>query len=175
MAIQQEAERAANRLLRDVWPWHGDNPKLPVDPIRIARSLGIDVYDAELGQDVFGALVKEAGQDPTILLNAIDSPNRKRFSCAHEIGHFVRRSDTVYSNISDYDQYTHLDRRDVLSAQGVDIEEIYANSFAAALLMPAALVEELRKTQSPTDLALTFDVSQEAMQYRLLNLGLQSV
>jgi Zn-dependent peptidase ImmA (M78 family) len=61
--------------------------------VRIARGLGIDVLDAQLDVSVSGALVKERDQDPSIVLNWIDHPNRKRFTCAHEIGHFVRRKD----------------------------------------------------------------------------------
>ena len=40
---------------------------IPVDPVRIARTLGLDVVTANLPADVSGALVKDPGRDPSIL------------------------------------------------------------------------------------------------------------
>lgn len=172
MSLEQiEAERAANSLLQAVWPEVRDAPRLPVDPIKIARSLGIDVFDHDLEQDVYAVLVKEQGQDPVILLNSKDSPNRKRFSCAHELGHFVRRSDEKLAELKQYDEYEYRDERGIISQTGDDPEERYANSFAAALLMPRSEVRRLQEMRlSPVEMALEFDVSTEAMQLRLLNL-----
>ena len=165
MTTATEAAHDAERVLKRVWQWGEASLRLPVDPVRIARNLGIDVYQAHLDQNVYAALVKEPGQDPTILLNAIDSPNRQRFSCAHEIGHFMRHSD---------DEYEYLDRRDMLSSGGNDPEEVYANNFAACLLMPEDEVRRLsRQGATDFDLAVTFDVSREAMNYRLMNLRLR--
>jgi len=150
----------AERILADVW-----GPDLPVDPVRIAGTLGIRVVRAHLDPDMSGALVKELGKDPVILLNAADSPNRQRFSCAHEIGHFVRRSDKP-------EEYEYVDRRNSLSAMGRDPEEIYANQFAASLLMPSKEVRRLHgEGLSDVQLQLRFDVSLEAMRHRLVNLG----
>lgn len=162
---RRDAARDAERLLRRTWPSRPDGrPPLPVDPVRIARRLGIDVYEARLAPHLFASLIKEPGQDPTIVLNAIDSENRKRFSCAHEIGHFMRRSD---------DEYEYFDRRDMLSSTGTDPEEIYANTFAACLLMPEDEVRRRHRAgDSEVEMALLFDVSREAMHYRLTNLGL---
>lgn len=158
-----DAARDAERLLARAWQRGSDLP-LPVDPVKIARRLGIDVVDARLDPDVSAAIVKERGQDPTILLNMIDSRNRQRFSCAHELGHFIRRSD-------DPDEYEYVDLRDVLSSKGSDPEEVYANEFAACLLMPEKEVSRLRRDGlEDYEMALLFDVSQEAMHYRLVNL-----
>ena len=100
-------------------------------------------------------------------MNANDSPNRQRFTCAHELGHFVRRA-------ANPDSYEWVDLRGPLAAAGQDPEEIYANSFAAALLMPEAEVRRLWKEgERELELAQYFDVSREAMQYRLMNLRLQ--
>jgi len=65
---------------------------------------------------------------------------------------------------------------------GTDIEEIEANTFAAALLMPEKIVFDhvvrLVRTEGDitrdiliTELARAFDVSSEAMGYRLINVG----
>ena len=158
----RDAAKDAERILATTW---GEG-KYPIDPVRIARRLGIDVLEAQLDQNVFAALVKQIGQDPAILLNAMDSPNRKRFSCAHEIGHFVRRSDQT-------EEYEYLDLRSPLSSTGQDPEEIYANTFAACLLMPEKEVRRLHRSgTNELEMADYFDVSREAMQFRLKNLGL---
>ncbi|MGH2902054.1 MAG: ImmA/IrrE family metallo-endopeptidase, partial [Solirubrobacteraceae bacterium] len=160
--IQSDPTKAAQKLLDDVWAGKG----LPVDPVRIARTLGISVIDANLSSDVSGALVKQHGQDPTILLNASDSRNRQRFSCAHEIGHYVKRSEEL-------DEYEYVDLRGALAANGTDPDEIWANQFAAALLMPADEVEAFKKDKlTDIEMSLRFGVSREAMNHRLTNLNL---
>ncbi len=158
-----EAARDAERLLARAWQRASEIP-LPVDPVKIARSLGIDVVDAPLDPNVCAAIVKERGQDPTILLNMIDSRNRQRFSCAHELGHFIRRSENP-------DEYEYVDLRDLLASTGTDPEEVYANEFAACLLMPEKEVRRLRSGGvEDYEMALIFGVSREAMHYRLVNL-----
>lgn len=160
MTVKTEAASDADRILTTLW-----DDTIPVDPVRIARQLGINVLDARLGPDVAGALIKNPGQDPAIVLSSADSSHRKRFSCAHEIGHFLRRSDTP-------EEYRYIDFRRSRS-RGDDLEEVYANAFAACLLMPEGAVRRLHG-DDPSDvtLAVRFGVSREAMQYRLRDLGL---
>jgi Zn-dependent peptidase ImmA (M78 family) len=165
MGIAKDAQREAEWVLDALWKQGAWNVPLPVDPVQIARDLGIDVYEAEMDDGVLAALVKEEGQDPTILLNETDSPNRQRFSCAHELGHYIRRRE---------DEYEYVDRRDVLSSEGTDPDEIFANSFAAALLMPEDVVRDLYQPDSSIfRIAQRFSVSPEAMRYRLQTLGLE--
>jgi Zn-dependent peptidase ImmA (M78 family) len=164
-------ERAAQELLEAVWVDKRSGIDLPVDPIYIAQQLGIKVYTAYLDDGVSGTLIKRAGYaDPEINLNAQDSRNRQRFTCAHELGHYVKRS-----AVRDDDEiWSYIDRRDSLAAKGTDPEEIYANQFAAALLMPADLVRELwKENHSSATLAYQFGVSVDAMNFRLENLGLR--
>lgn len=126
----------------------------PVDPVQIARRLGVDVHRAVLSQEISGALVKKLGQDPTILLNASDHTNRQRFTCAHELGHFVTRE-------LEPDVYEYVDLRDTMySASGRDPDEVFANRFAAHLLMPEDEVRRLAtEGLSVTLMARHFQVS----------------
>jgi len=161
--IKQEAAKDAATLLREAW---GD--KIPVDPIALARAAGIRVVDAALGDDTAGALVKAPGQDPTILLNENDSPNRKRFTCAHELGHYRRRSAVE-------PEYTTVDLRGSLAATGTDPEEIYANEFAACLLIPEPAVQSsLAEGLGDLEMAIRFGVSREAIEFRITNLFVPS-
>lgn len=158
--LQDLAEKEADRIRSEAWPGG-----IPVDPIRIARRLGIQVFESPLSTNVSAALSKKAGQDPVILLNESDHPNRQRFSCAHEIGHYVKRKDDPEG------PYEFVDYRGPLSGAGVNEDEIYANSFGAALLMPASEVRGF-KGLDPVQMAVRFKVSQDAMRFRLQNLGL---
>ena len=160
--IKKEAAEEAARLLDAAWPLH----IIPVDPVGIANTAGLRVVDAPLDDDTLGLLIKQPGQEPTIMINQSDPENRKRFTCAHELGHWVRRS-------SEDDAYTTVDFRGPLAAIGENDEEIFANEFAACLLMPE---EDFRRahTLGRNDILLSieFQVSREAAQFRLKNLGL---
>jgi Zn-dependent peptidase ImmA (M78 family) len=159
--VKMEAAEDAARLLKAAW---GD--AIPVDPVRVARTAGLRVLEAALGDKTLGALVKHPEQDPIIMLNQHDGENRKRFTCAHELGHFVSRSE-------ESDEYTTVDLRNHLSATGRDPEEIYANEFAASLLMPEDKVRSFVEAgMDDLEMAIRFKVSREAMQNRLNNLGL---
>jgi Zn-dependent peptidase ImmA (M78 family) len=172
--IKKEATVDAAKLLGAVdWP-----PELlPVDPVYIARKVGVSVINAELDTDILGALVKRAGRQPTILLNEKDNEHRRRFTCAHELGHFVRRSpswssqDGPYMTLeaSEAAEYETVDLRSQASSEGTNPEEIYANEFAACLLMPGDQVRRFRG-EVLWALALRFGVSEEAMTFRLKNL-----
>lgn len=159
--IIEQARRDAARLLRAVWTGGAPRPELPVDPIKIARSLGIDVFEVPLGEAVAAALVKRPGYDPQILLSNTDSPNRRRVACAHELGHFVRRP-------KDPDRYEYVDHRDFLSSGEDDPDEAYATEFAAWLLMPEPELRHLcRAGATEAELAWYFDVTREALYHRL--------
>jgi Zn-dependent peptidase ImmA (M78 family) len=157
----EEAERQAERLLDTVW-----GRKFPVDPVRIARDLGIDVLEVELDSDIAGAILKEPGQDPTIFLNDKDSPNRQRFTAAHELGHYVMHS-------NEPDAFDYIDNRMAFEADEDNMEEAFADSFATALLMPKDEVKRLKKQHyTATQIAVYFGVSQDAAYFRLTKLGL---
>lgn len=165
MSVKSDAVRDASKLLDQVWasPF---GVEVPVDPVTIAKALGITVYTADLDPDVAGLLVKHGGEDPAIYLNSRDSENRQRFTCAHELGHYVQRSS------SDFEDWEFVDRRDQLSSTGTDLNEIYANTFAAQLLMPEHEVRSRAKRVGVAGLAATFQVSLEAMKNRFTTLRL---
>lgn len=156
----REAEQAAEQLL-------GPAPTLPVDPYALARSLGISVRFNDLPPDESGKIVIPANGAPVITINAYDHPHRQRFTAAHEIGHYVRRSRQMRGTT------TFVDYRDTLAGLGSDPEEIYANQFGAALLMPASLVSDMyRGGMGAEVLADRFNTSVQAMKVRLRNLRL---
>jgi Zn-dependent peptidase ImmA (M78 family) len=112
-------------------------------------------------------LAKTPNRDPEVFINSLDSANRQRFSCAHEIGHYSKRATG-----RDDDEWGYIDRRGPAASRGTEPDEIFANQFAAALLMPEACVRELSDDLDPAALAVRFGVSLEAMRFRLDNLGI---
>lgn len=146
---------------------------VPVDVLaeRLEAVLTYERFRPELS----GMLLREPGQPITIAVNNRQSPRRQRFTVAHEIGHLRLHKGAVI-----IDNGTRVNYRDERSATATVKEEREANAFGAALLMPGDLVEEavrerLRdrtpKSSMVSALARDFDVSEEAMGYRLVNLG----
>lgn len=165
--IKIAADRLAVEVLETLW----SAAVFPVDPVAIASKLGIKVVEVDLPENVSGALIKERGKDPEIFIHVTDSRQRKRFSCAHELGHYFSR----LKNLEGSGSYEYVDFRDTNSTTGRDPEEVFANGFAANLLMPEAEVRRKFKKASATaaiKLLTHFDVSESALTYRLRNLGL---
>lgn len=159
---QQEAQKVLAALWKE--------GIFPVDPITIAKRLGLQVVETELPEKVSGALIKEQGKEPVIVLHKFDPDNRKRFSCAHELGHYISR---IESNEIEPQQYDYIDLRNDLSANGTDVKEIFANQFAANLLMPETVIRSLfREKKQHFEMALYFGISPESLKYRLKSLGL---
>jgi Zn-dependent peptidase ImmA (M78 family) len=163
------AERQATDLLREAWRRVPDDTgfEIPVDPFFFAARFGIKVVNYPLDPDMSGMLVKRPTEDPLIYINASDSEVRRRFTCAHELGHYVART----TGRSD-DSFGYIDRRGPSAAHGTDPSEIYANQFAAELLMPHENVRALASHLTDAALAVRFNVSLGAMRYRLVNLGI---
>lgn len=143
----------------------GDGLRVPIDPVAIARAIDIEVFEVALRDpDVSGMLVKHRGEQPRIYLNEAQHPYRRRFTCAHELGHYVKRT------LDGSDTFEYIDRRNHLSRRGVDPDERWANAFAAALLMPTDYVRRNLPRLGPAGLAYELGVSLEAMGHRITNL-----
>lgn len=151
--------------------------KAPVPVERIARGLGAQLqfepFDGK--DDVSGMLFRDDSR-VVIGVNAKHVRTRQRFSIAHECGHLKLHEGKMYVD-------ARVNFRDSTSGLAVDSEEIEANQFAASLLMPRAFVlaesKKVLEKREPTDvenivreLARVFDVSTQAMEFRLKNLGL---
>jgi Zn-dependent peptidase ImmA (M78 family) len=164
-----DAVAAAERTLEAHWNL-GAQPTIPVDPIFIAKQMGLKVWVASLEDGVAGMLVKQPPSDPEIYLSVTDGRTRQRFTCGHELGHYVMREELMRRDPADDDSWAYVDRRDQLSGRGSDPTERYANNFAACLLMPEREVKRLKDQFPISRLATEFGVSAEAMNYRLANL-----
>lgn len=164
-------EAAASALLQD------QLGMVPVNIDAVARTLSLEIVerpDLELnGMPVSGLLIQQDNRR-ICALNSSDSPRRRRFTLAHEIGHLVLHPPKP--------QHFDLKARSSQSI-GNPREETEANQFAASLLMPE---QDIRSRVPPggfdpfwddwesevKKLSDLFNVSQEAMSIRLQSLGL---
>ena len=165
---QHEIERRVEEVLRT----HGME-HIPVNPVILAHRLGIQVLNAKFyDSTVVGMIVKE-GSNITILVNEGDQPYRKRFTIAHEIGHYFLHL-TDDGEIVDGDANLFRQARDDQKSITPEARrEIQANMFAAALLMPAdAVKEQWVSLKSIKKLARRFSVSESSMGFRVDALGL---
>lgn len=149
----------------------------PVDPIRVAKSLGLSVVTDHLGDDVAGLLIRKDNQ-ALIAVQRSDPPTRRNFTVAHEIGHHVLGHQFQPGEHVHVDRGHYISKRGPRSSAGVDPMEVEANQFAAALLMPTKLLNEaVGRLASPimdsavVALAKQFRVSEQAMTIRLSTLG----
>jgi Zn-dependent peptidase ImmA (M78 family) len=148
---------------------HGQE-RPPVRIERIAKDLGIELRSGDMG-DVSGILVRQ-GNSAVIGTNSTQSPQRQRFTIAHELGHFL-----LHEGITNHvDRSYRVNYRSAESSQATNVEEIEANFFAASILMPKHMLDPqsaesaLDNDDLVADLARQFQVSRLAMSLRLANL-----
>ncbi len=150
----------------------------PVDVKKIVKGLSIQINEGDLGE--ISGLVFSKGTQVIIGVNEKHSQNRQRFTIAHELGHhYLHSQSPLY-----VDKVFSVRLRDHVSSEAVNPEEIEANAFAAELLMPSKMImEDIHAQTNFIDyekdgldsvlkaLASRYEVSEQAMTIRLMNLG----
>lgn len=161
-----------------------DEPELLVDLDAIRRTAGEEGYiegyrfDVErfikdkypdilirqepLSSEVSGKLEKK--NDVWIMtVNSKHPVVRRRYTLGHELGHYLNHRDSAKS---------FMDTVYFRNSQKSSMEYM-ADQFAARLLMPEIAITELLRSGIKTvkEMAARFDVSLEAMKYRLEQLG----
>jgi len=170
----QRARNAAAETLANL-----DVDRAPIDVERVARRLGMDVVEVDLGPDVSGLLVT-VGEKAKICVHEGHHRNRKRFTIAHEIGHYVLKHQFGTEHVHvDKGSSVFINHRNPKSSEGIDPKEIEANQFAACLLMPTGLIQDaVKRDKLPlaeervSSLAKAFQVSEQSMTIRLTTLGM---
>jgi len=141
---------------------YGD-PELPVPVESIAEDLFGLLVEERRDLGLSGALLP--GQR-RIVINADEAPSRRRFTLGHELGHWV-------CHVASGDAMPLYCRAEDVSGVSDKALEREANSFAADLLMPDAIVRKLWADTWDIGLcARRLAVSPSAMQWRLFELGL---
>lgn len=164
----------------------------PVDVDTIARLLGINVIEsptyygstsAPVDSDTVGLISLEPEGRATVWINTNQNAYepRRRFTLAHEIGHFCMHR--VEGRLEFVDDKSTMSRSESYWTR----HESEANNFAAELLMPAELIRSVGKPiidaykrengtekmpleRFTAQMAPRFRVSNPAMEYRVKNM-----
>jgi len=155
----ERSELAARSLWRVICPdgWRVE----PLDLAAVAAYLGCEILSWEPDEEkINGALIRNV---KVIFVNASLAVPRMRFAAAHELGHYALGHGGDF--FCPFPRQTALERE--------------ANRFAAALLMPAAVVKtlwlklsDLAPGAKVAAVANRLAVSREALGYRLRAVGL---
>jgi Zn-dependent peptidase ImmA (M78 family)/transcriptional regulator with XRE-family HTH domain len=156
--IKQLAEEISKQLNL------GQKPAAAIEKV-LEEQYGVKVWYLDLGED--GSAASTVGPfGPAIMMNSSEPPWRRNYNFAHELFHLLTWEslppEFLVEDTARFDRF-----------------EKYANAFASALLLPAdpimnefdARVKDNSISYSNlVDIARIFDVSTEALLYRLLNL-----
>lgn len=140
--------------------------QVPVRLGALAEDLGLKVFRSVLPPSVSGMIrPSEVVGEYEIRINKFDSPERQRFTLAHEISHFLLHKTDIRAGITDNIMY-----RSQLTSR----KEAEANRLAADIVMPVDAVRSALRYHGGvvsedivSRLADDFKVSVPAMRIRL--------
>lgn len=138
------------------------SPPIPV--LELAESSGVDVVFSDMG--VYRSTVAgfcDFGAKK-IYVNSADPINRKTFTIAHELGHWILHKSFFEAYPDDYPVLPRF--QNPYSSQNP--YELEANTFAANLLVPPRLLQPVKHAPAAY-LANVFAVSRQMMENRLKN------
>ncbi len=138
---------------------------VPLDVEGVAEKLGIRIEYVPLKDDLSGILYKDKESNSWVLhVNKEHHPNRRRYTIAHELGHFC-----LHRHLKQYFE-------DKLFFRGgePDKPEWQANEFASAILMHEQKFRDMIRSgvRNVEGLAKKFQVSTLALRIRAKNLGM---
>ena len=147
----------------------------PTPVEKIAKALGAQVRFSPFDDELSGMVFIKEGV-PIVGVNSLHHPNRQRFTIAHELGHLELHRKMITNNVHVDKEFPAL-MRDPKSATGTEQIEIEANQFAAELLMPRKIIDQMLagkqfdiEDDGPIEeLAKRFRVSKQALEYRIRN------
>lgn len=170
--IDKNVEKKAKKIIIET-----KITNVPISLEKIAKHYSIFVTEIPSKDELSGLLLKS--ENKTIIgINANHGESRKRFTIAHELGHyFLHQNEDTFVDESENLEMIKFRHRNLPQSEK---EEKEANNFAAAILMPAGflkkhfkLLNEVLKVDEVIQLlSEKYEVSSVAMRYRLINLQL---
>ena len=157
--IKENLEELTSRILVN-----NDMYNIPVDPVKIAKTYDIEVYQGELDNKIAGAIRYYKEKDKfEILVNKKDPMVKKRFTIAEELVYYILYEEKLKR------EEIHVNLID----KTINEEEKEVEYFAGALLVNKTLLENVYNSNSKIlELAQLFKVSISSMTLRLNVLGL---
>lgn len=150
----------------------------PTNIEKLVEAIGAEVRSFGDDSDKLSGFAFHQNGQKIIGINSTESPQRQRFTIAHELGHlFLHRDKKInYDRVMGFMMF-----RDEHSSNGTDRSEIEANTFAAELLMPSSQIRkdlahlgsidlmnpDANNSQKIKTLAKKYRVSDKAMRIRL--------
>ena len=144
------------------------SPPIPV--VDIANSYGLIVEEDNLMGDAGKLFFKEN----KIVINENDQIPRRRFTIAHELGHFL-----MHRNLAEFQKKECIERSMPILAEEKEWYEKEADYFAANILVPFDFLKDcIEKNKDKADfltenriyfLAEKFNVSPTMMHFRIKN------
>ena len=175
MILFQKIAAKAESLLKQA-----DAFRIPINLQKVLSHLQLKIDERPLEKEFSGLLI--LGKKPAVVVvNSLHSSTRKRFTIAHELGHYIlhrRKKDALPVFIDKSEVYFRSNAHEKNDYDS--LKEMEANAFAAEILMPKQLLKayieenglDISKKAGIQALAQEFEVSQQAMEYRLRNTGL---
>jgi Zn-dependent peptidase ImmA (M78 family)/transcriptional regulator with XRE-family HTH domain len=154
---------AAQRVLQAI-----NIARPPVMPRDVAARLGVPVFDWDFPDEISGIYACDDGV-VCIGVNEAHPYVRQRFTIAHELGHLI------YAENRDlFLDFTEAEAAAWAEDSRHRLHEMKANQFAADLLMPRPWIRDDVRLRGldVTFLAKRYEVSEQAVWFRLLALGL---
>jgi Zn-dependent peptidase ImmA (M78 family) len=108
--------------------------KSPVDTVKIVSFLGGKIEYVEPSELAYEAIVEKSGDSFIVTLTNDKARTRRNFSLAHELGHLFLHMGYIVS--PEKWQKTERYEDSIRARHGFTEEELEANEFAGALLMP---------------------------------------
>lgn len=172
MMSMEMIEEKSGKILRDAYAY-----RAPVPIQIVAQHLNLELEALPL-RDISGMLIVR-GDRGAIGYNSAHARVRQRFTICHEIAHFALHAEHNEKPRLFIDQHVVYRAGENASAK-IECQEVEANRFGAALLMPKELLQkEIRHGDLDLDddeairfLAKQFWVSPMAIASRLLRLGI---
>ncbi len=133
-----------------------------IDLTELVQNYGLDVVEIDFGEKFsnIAGYIKES----IIYVSASDSANRKRFTIAHEFGHFLLHKTQLKEAPGKYAVLFRIP----LGTMNADPIEQEANCFAANLLVPEELLIQFQHDgKTISELAKIFEVSQDVIGFRV--------
>lgn len=159
--VWTSARKQAREILDNYW----HEGVFPVPVITISNALGVETFQAPLPRGLSGMIIKDGDSqdDARAYADSSESRERRRFTYAHELGHFIERT-----LIAKDEKFSFEDHRD---PDHYDLHEFYADEFAGALLMPEEdIKEQLGRKVNIYALAKRYGVSLSAVEKRIKRL-----
>lgn len=140
--------------------------EIPIPIVALCQQEGLRVLETDFTEPDIAGLILGRNNHYTIYINRLDPAPRKRFTIAHELGHYLLHLQGQIYDKGFRDTRATL-RTAFRYARHTSPYEKEANRFAAEILMPEKPMVEYSQLTDSVTMAQIFSVSAQALHIRL--------